>query len=69
LKEKSSKKPAAFILILGLNYFPIIFLPIINEVGGNIGGFPIVWVYMIIWVLFSFTLLVIAYFIDKRLGE
>lgn len=69
MKEKRLTKTLIFILILELNYLPIVFLPILNRIGGNIGGFPIVWVYMITWVLYSFTMLVITYLIDKKLGD
>jgi len=68
LKEIKLTKTTIFTIILGLNYFPLVFLPSINRISGNIGGLPIVWVYMILWVLYSFILLVVAYSIDRRFG-
>ncbi len=69
MREKGVTKTLIFILILGLNYIPLVFLPLVNGISGNIGGFPIVWIYMIIWVLYSFTMLVITYLIDRKLGD
>ncbi len=60
-------KTKIFILIIVLNYIPLLFLPIVNNMRGSIGGLPILWIYMILWVLFSFSMLVIAYVVDRRM--
>ncbi len=59
----------SLLAIIILNYIPLVFLPYVNSLGEFAPGLPLVWIYMVGWVLFSFTLLVLAYIIDKKAGE
>ena len=57
-----------YIVVLALACAPIIGLPLFNSMEPSFAGFPLVWFYSLVWVILVFVLLLIVYFIDKRLG-
>ena len=57
-----------YVVLLVLACAPIVGLPLFNSVEPCFAGFPLVWFYSLVWVILVFVLLLIVYFIDKRLG-
>lgn len=57
-----------FILLLFLAYLPAVFVPMLSRSSTSISGIPLLWVYMLFWVLYAYGLLVVAYIVDKKMG-
>ncbi len=57
-----------YIILLVLAYIPFLGLLLSNSAEPRIAGIPLVWFYSMVWVLFVFTLIVIVYFIDRKVG-
>ncbi|HIQ03906.1 MAG TPA: hypothetical protein EYH40_05780 [Desulfurococcales archaeon] len=56
------------IVLLILAYIPIIGLPLFNSEKPYLAGLPLVWFYSVVWVILVFILLLLVYFIDRRIG-
>lgn len=63
----SGIKKLLFITLILLAYIPVFFIDAVNKSNVFIGSIPAIWVYMILWTLYTFMLLVIAYYIDRKL--
>lgn len=64
----STARKLVYALIIVLAYIPFITVEKLNKPGLLVAGIPALWLFMMLWTLYVFALLYIAYSINRMYG-